>query len=87
MAEKFDIGKLLRGFNIFTGAGFGQFIYTASITLVVILIVGGILWRAFLKQDAPIDQSSQQAETIHNVEVAKDRGFRLFGFEFCGWRK
>ena len=85
MAEKFDVGKLARGFNIFSGASLGKLIYTAIMVLIVLAIVGG-LWYKLFGQRTVGEETKQQAEQIINIEK-KDAGFRLFGFEFMGWRK
>ena len=67
MAEPFDIGKLLRGFNFLSGEKLGKIIYYA----VIATVVGLILWAALIRPHG-IDKSSQQAQgDIINIEETK----------------
>lgn len=74
--ERFDIGKLVRGFNIFNGANLGKLIYY----LVIVAIALAIFWRAFLKTD---QKTTQKATTITNVTQVKEERY-LLGVEIFG---
>ena len=76
--EKFDIGKLFRGFNIFSGASIGKLIYTSGVIILILSIIWGIYWKVFLKTDAPIDQSSQQADNITNITQLEPKEDLIF---------
>ena len=80
--EKFDVGKLLRGFNIFNGAIFGKVIWNVSITLIVLAIIAGVWYKLFGQRT---EATHQTAEQITNIEKGSD-GFRVLGIELFGWR-
>jgi len=84
MSERFDIGKLLRGFNIFSGPILGKLIQQAVIVLVILAVVGG-LWYKLFGQRTVGEETKQVAEHITNIEE-KDDGFRILGLELFGWR-
>ena len=83
MAEPFDVGKLLRGFNFFSGATFGKLLQQVIVIIVVLALVGGI-WYKLFGQRTVGEETTQQAEQITNIE--QDKGFRILGFELFGWR-
>ena len=82
--ERFDIGKLIRGFNIFSGPALGKIIYIVVIFLVLAAICVGI-WYKLFGQRTIGEQSHQQAQQITNIEE-KESGFRVLGIELFGWR-
>lgn len=72
--EKFDILKLLGGFNLLSGPVVGKLIHQVIVILVVLGILAGIWYKMFYQRT-----QLQKAEEITNItEVAEDRGFRLF---------
>ena len=79
--EKFDIGKLLRGFNIFNGANFGKWVYI--IVICVLVQVGTIVGQRFLQSR---ETSHQTAENITNIEQ-EEKGFKVFSLELFKWNK
>ena len=82
--ERFDIGKLVRGFNIFNGPALGKLIQQALVVLIILAVVGG-LWYKLFGQRTVGEETHQQAKQITNIEK-KDAGFRILGIELFGWR-
>ena len=70
----FDVGKLIRGFNIFNGDVLGKLIWNIAITLLVIAVVGLVLWKLFI---APTNTQHQKAQTITNITQTKEDTFFL----------
>jgi len=64
----FSLAKLLSGFAVWKGEALGKL----EFMVLVIAVCLAIFWRAFLKQDAPVDQSTQQAETITNITQVEE---------------
>ena len=79
MAEPFDVGKLIRGFNLFNGATFGKLLQQVIVIILVLAIAVGVWYKMFGQRT-----QVQQAEQITNIE--QDKGFRILGFELFGWR-
>ena len=82
MSEKFDIGKLLRGFNIFNGGNLGKIIQQVLIILIVIGILTGVWYKLFGQRT---EHTEQHAESITNI-TERENGFRVLGIELLGWR-
>lgn len=75
----FSIAKLLTSFNIFNGVNLGKLLKI----LIPIVLCLGIFWKVFIKQDAPIDKSSQEAGgDIITYQAPEERA--LLGIEFFG---
>ncbi len=82
MSEKFDVGKLLRGFNIFSGATLGKLTQQIIVILIVLGIAAGVWYKMFGQRT---DNTNQTAGQITNI-TEKDNGFRILGIELFGWR-
>lgn len=82
--ERFDIGKLLRGFNIFSGPALGKLIYQIIVILAVLAVCWGIWYKMFYQKTIG-EQTTQHAKQIVNIEEKED-GFRVLGIEILGWR-
>ena len=80
--EKFDIGKLARGFNIFNGKSLGKLIQQVLVILAVLALIGGIWYKMFGQRT---ENTTQNAEKITNIDK-RDNGFRVLGIELLGWR-
>ena len=78
--EKFDVGKLVRGF-LPTGANLGKMAWTGLISAIVCTaIIFG------LKVMQRTEHTQQTADQITNIKQAQG-GFRVFGIELFSWRK
>jgi len=79
-AEKFDIAKLMRGFNIFSGANTGKLIYT----LIIIAIALGIFYKVFIQRTIGQTQASDfKGASISNIDMRQtkgDNGWSVGGF-------
>jgi len=60
MAEPFDVGKLIRGFNPLSGEKIGKLIYY----LVIVIVCLFVFWKLFV---APTNKTTQKATTITNI--------------------
>lgn len=81
--ERFDVGKLFRGFNIFNGSALGTIIHQAVIVIAILALIGG-LWYKLFGQRTVGEETSQQAENITNVDsTAKDK-FNILKVKFFG---
>jgi hypothetical protein len=60
--EKFDIGKLLRGFAFWKGEVLGKIIFV----LVIAIVVCGVFYVLFIR---PTHRTTQKAETITNTTI------------------
>ena len=78
--EKFDVGKLIRGF-LPTGANLGKMAWTGLISAIVCTAI--IFGMKVLQRT---EHTQQTAEQITNVEQTQP-GFRVLGFELFGWRQ
>ena len=78
--EKFDIGKLVRGF-LPTGPNLGKMLWTAVISTIV---CGAIIIGMKVMQQT--GNTEQTAEEIVNIKTTQG-GFRVFGIELLSWRK
>ena len=71
MAEKFDVGKLVRSFNPFIGVNFGKLIYY----LVIVCIALGVFYVLFIR---PTQKTTQKAEQMTNItNVTDESAFEL----------
>ena len=66
MADKFDVGKLIRGFNIFSGPNIGKLIYYVIITSIVLCV----FYVVFFKQTQKTTNNAQQMITNVTDESA-----------------
>ncbi len=62
MAEPFDVGKLIRGFNPFMGANFGKLIYYLAIVCACL----GVFYVLFIR---PTNRETQKAGLITNTTI------------------
>ena len=70
MSENFDVGKLMRGFNLFSGANIGKVIYT----IVIVVVCIGIYYKVFVKREigqqvTQTQEAQFQGATIDNVDL------------------
>ena len=66
MAEKFDVGKLIRGFNPLNGQNFGKLIYY----LVIVCVALGVFYVLFIRPTQKTTQNAQQIITNVTDESA-----------------
>ena len=78
--EKFDIGKLMRGF-LPTGANMGKWIQI--IVIAGLIQAGTLVGQRFLQSR---ETSHQTAENITNIEQ-EEKGFKVFSLELFKWNK
>ena len=82
--ERFDIGKLVRGFNVFSGPILGKLIQQVLVIVIVLAAVGG-LWYKLFGQRTVGEETTQTAQQITNIEERED-GFKVLGIELLGWK-
>jgi len=80
--ERFDIGKLFRGFAFWRGKIFGKLVQQIIVILAVLALVGGIWYKMFGQRT---EITTQHAQQITNIEQ-REKGFRILGIELLGWR-
>lgn len=68
----FDVGKLIRGFNIFNGEALGKMIFYGIIAAIVAAVSLGLYHKITQTTE------SQTAEHITNVEVGKEESAAFF---------
>ena len=78
--EKFDIGKLVRGF-LPTGANLGKMAWTGFISAI---ICTAIIFGMKVMQRT--EHTTQTADAITNIDQTPG-GFRILGIELLSWRK
>jgi len=82
MAEPFDIGKLFRGFNIFSGAVFGKLLQQVIVWIICGAVAYGIYWKVFKQRTEEHNQTAQQ---ITNVQQEDKDGFNLIKIKLFGF--
>ena len=78
--EKFDVGKLVRGF-LPTGANLGKMAWTGLISAIV---ATAIIFGMKVMQRT--EHTVQTADAMTNITQTQP-GFRILGIELFGWRK
>lgn len=63
--EVFDVGKLIRGFNPFSGEKAGKLLYYVIIVVVCLFV----FWKLFV---APTNKNTQRAENMTNITNITD---------------
>ena len=78
--EKFDVGKLIRGF-LPTQANIGKMLWVIVISTIVSITV--ILGMKVMQRT---EHTVQTADAMTNITQTQP-GFRVLGIELFGWRK
>jgi hypothetical protein len=60
--ERFDIGKLIRGFAIWKGEVLGKVIFV----VIIVIVALGVFYVLFIR---PTHRTTQKAETITNTTI------------------